>query len=136
MRQINRYTATSPAVHLKLSPSNHDHDRPSPSHSPEGSSLGTLPPPPPPAPKPAQPPTEPPQWHQSIPELADALPAADDDDENDGDEDENEYTLLDYMRFLAPRQHAVEVALEKMVAGEARRVTRRVEEWARAVEIW
>lgn len=133
MRQINRYTAISPAVHLTL---DDERDDPSPSPTAGSSHRGTPPPPPPPPAAPA-PPRSPPRWHQNIPELADAIAAVDDGEgNNNDDDDENEYTLLDYMRFLAPRQRAVEVALEKMVAAEARRVSRRVEEWARAVEIW
>lgn len=124
MRQINRYTATSPAI------------RPSIGHtySPTGGSddgAGNLPPgtlstpPPPPAQQSLQ-------WYQNIPELADALAAAEDGAE-DEDTSENEYTLMDYMRFFAPRQRAVQVAFEKQRVADAVRLKRRVADWASSV---
>lgn len=41
--------------------------------------------------------------------------------------------MMDYMRFFAPRQPAVKVALEKQVAADARELKQRVAEWALSV---
>lgn len=140
MRQINRYTATSPAI------------RPSISHSygPAGGSdaadnlppgtLSTPLPPPPPGPSHTTPSSSGPtqnswQWYQNIPELADALPAADAGSDDD-DTSENEYTLMDYMRFFAPGQRAVHVAFEKQLVADALRLKRRVAEWASSVAMY
>lgn len=119
MLQINRYTAASTAIRPRISHSYGPGGRSDAARNlPPGTLRTPLPPPPGTShttPSSSGPTRNSSQCYQNIPELGDALPAADAASDDDGTS-ENEYTLVDYTRFFVPGQRAVQGAFEKNLA--------------------
>lgn len=141
MRQINRYASISPTMRLNLGNSDDPPVSPGASSNPGGEDNPTFGTRATALPRPPQPPPPPPasasqshhssEWYRNVPELAHAIHA--DDCNSDDDTSEIEYTLLDYMTFLAPGQPVVQAALEEQLAADERRLKKRVAEWAYSI---